>query len=28
VVRTAAQISFALGYAPAEMQDGWKSILA
>jgi IclR family pca regulon transcriptional regulator len=28
VVRTAAQISFALGYAPAEMQEGWKSILA
>jgi IclR family transcriptional regulator, pca regulon regulatory protein len=28
VVRTAAQISFALGYAPAEMREGWKSILA
>jgi len=28
VVRTAAQISFALGYAPTEMQEGWKTILA
>lgn len=28
VVKTAAQISFALGYAPAEMREGWKSILA
>lgn len=28
VVRTAARISSALGYAPAEMQKGWKTILA
>jgi IclR family transcriptional regulator, pca regulon regulatory protein len=28
VVRTAAQISFALGYAPADMQEGWKTLLA
>lgn len=27
VVRTAAQISFALGYPPAEMNEGWKTIL-
>ena len=27
VVRTAAQISFALGYPPAEMKEGWKTIL-
>jgi IclR family transcriptional regulator, pca regulon regulatory protein len=27
VVRTAAQISFALGYPPTEMKEGWKSIL-
>jgi IclR family pca regulon transcriptional regulator len=28
VVRTAARISSALGYAPAEMRKGWKTILA
>jgi len=27
VVRTAAQISFALGYPPKEMNEGWKTIL-
>lgn len=28
VVRTAAQISFALGYPPTDMHEGWKAILA
>ncbi|MFH1079803.1 MAG: IclR family transcriptional regulator [Pseudomonadota bacterium] len=27
VVKTAAQISFALGYAPAEIREGWNTIL-
>jgi len=27
VVRTASQISFALGYPPTEMNEGWKTIL-
>jgi IclR family pca regulon transcriptional regulator len=27
VVRTAAQISFALGYPPTDMNEGWKAIL-